>query len=288
MLVRFVAVSGVDGQEQPWEFGTCLFGLLCGDMGQETLSVVLKSQLAEPESLVTLRVDKNPSCDGGNGSKMKDVEDNQDVWILGHSKTCPVAIHPTIPPRPEWRSRLRLAVAVVIRRPDGHVLLTERAAKLRSFAGAWVVPGGHVDKGETLKEAGCREVWEEVGLEIAPHQLRELCLWESCYPAFLEWGEPVRQHLVLYYLVDLPHAPVTTGSGALNVSVEEVSRYGWYPPPRAVAQTWDVYRSEPSEDQPHTVGPTSISLESVQDWIASGTRFAMLNAAKRSTFTSLM
>ncbi|MDO9358639.1 MAG: CoA pyrophosphatase [Polaromonas sp.] len=45
------------------------------------------------------------------------------------------------------------------------VLLTRRAAGLRSHPGQWALPGGGVDAGETAEMAALRELHEEVGLQ---------------------------------------------------------------------------------------------------------------------------
>jgi mutator protein MutT len=46
------------------------------------------------------------------------------------------------------------------------LLLTRRAAKLRSHAGQWAMPGGRIDSGETPEQAALRELAEEVGLVL--------------------------------------------------------------------------------------------------------------------------
>ncbi|MFB6081329.1 MAG: NUDIX hydrolase [Halanaeroarchaeum sp.] len=48
---------------------------------------------------------------------------------------------------------------------DGRVVLLERTHP--PFEGAWVLPGGMVERGETAAEACVREVREEVGMAVA-------------------------------------------------------------------------------------------------------------------------
>lgn len=46
------------------------------------------------------------------------------------------------------------------------LLLTRRAASLRSHAGQWALPGGRIDDGETPEQAALRELREEVDLAL--------------------------------------------------------------------------------------------------------------------------
>ena len=55
------------------------------------------------------------------------------------------------------------AVALIDR--DGRVLLAQRPAG-KSMAGLWEFPGGKVEKGETVREALCRELYEELGIKV--------------------------------------------------------------------------------------------------------------------------
>jgi 8-oxo-dGTP diphosphatase len=48
---------------------------------------------------------------------------------------------------------------------DGKVLLVERSKQ--PWQGLWSLPGGHVEWGETLREAAVREVLEETGVTVA-------------------------------------------------------------------------------------------------------------------------
>ncbi len=85
----------------------------------------------------------------------------------------------------ETAGRRRAAVAVAVTQ-EGHgadvpglprhttwseasaLLLTQRAAGLRSHAGQWAMPGGRIDEGETPEQAALRELAEEVGLVLDP------------------------------------------------------------------------------------------------------------------------
>jgi 8-oxo-dGTP diphosphatase len=55
----------------------------------------------------------------------------------------------------------RLSAAVYAER-DGEILLLKRAGG--ELSGAWYLPGGAVDEGETPEEAARRELFEEAGL----------------------------------------------------------------------------------------------------------------------------
>ena len=65
----------------------------------------------------------------------------------------------------------RAAVAIALVEAAGVVsgtalLLTLRAAGLRSHRGQWALPGGRCDEGETPAMAALRELHEELGLEL--------------------------------------------------------------------------------------------------------------------------
>ena len=61
---------------------------------------------------------------------------------------------------------IRLASCMVIQDDADNVLLTKRAQGMSVFPGAWVLPGGHIEVGESLEECAVREIKEETGINI--------------------------------------------------------------------------------------------------------------------------
>jgi len=54
----------------------------------------------------------------------------------------------------------------------GDKLLLGLRGKACYGAGTWALPGGHLEFGERLDEAACREIKEELGAHVSPEQLR--------------------------------------------------------------------------------------------------------------------
>ena len=79
----------------------------------------------------------------------------------------------TIDPQTVAAARPAAVLAPIIPRPEGlTMLLTLRAAHLRSHSGQVAFPGGKIDAGETPGETALREAHEEIGL--APSQVEPL------------------------------------------------------------------------------------------------------------------
>jgi 8-oxo-dGTP pyrophosphatase MutT (NUDIX family) len=89
-----------------------------------------------------------------------------------------------------------VAVCIVLEPGRPSLLITRRAANLRSHAGQWALPGGGRDPGESIEDAALRELREETGVELAPDAVLGLLddyVTRSGYvisPVVL-WGGPV-------------------------------------------------------------------------------------------------
>ncbi|ASR00797.1 RNase adapter RapZ [Streptomyces sp. 11-1-2] len=85
----------------------------------------------------------------------------------------PAGVHNRTEPEPE---SIRYTADVIAMTPDGDVLLIERGWP--PHEGAWALPGGHVDRGETAIEAAVRELAEETGVQVLASDLREIGVFD--------------------------------------------------------------------------------------------------------------
>eukprot|EP00978_Attheya_sp_CCMP212_P001846 scaffold3812_cov55-Attheya_sp.AAC.2 len=105
--------------------------------------------------------------------------------------------------------------AVVIHSKNNNkVLLTRRSRHLRTFPGAWVLPGGGLNEDESLAECVAREVYEETSLKISLDSVLPVAAWESCYPTMaeecIEKNGIQAHYLVLYCTCRLLHCDKET------------------------------------------------------------------------------
>lgn len=120
------------------------------------------------------------------------------------STTCPavsLAQHNWYDNHKPRKPHVQLGVVAAVSDPTGRILLTRRAAHMRSFPHAWVMPGGGLDDGETLEQCLVREVREETGVEVDPSSVVPFCLWESCYPTCGEDCITAGTGITAHYLV---------------------------------------------------------------------------------------
>jgi 8-oxo-dGTP pyrophosphatase MutT (NUDIX family) len=124
----------------------------------------------------------------------------------------------------------RPAATVIVLRGDGaglEVLLVKRNPEARFMGGAWVFPGGAVDRGEghgedALRAAAMRELSEEAGISLASP--------EALIP-FSRWITPPEVKIrfdTWFYLAALPHGAEPRIDGA------EVVDARWYRPAAAL------------------------------------------------------
>lgn len=122
--------------------------------------------------------------------------------------TAPILIADPSQPRSCGDERAIVDVAVgILVQPNGYFLLTSRPQG-KVYCGYWEFPGGKLEVGETVEQALGRELFEELGIDIAG-----ATLWKT-------------------ELVDYPHAlvrlhfcKVDSWSGELQM--REAQSYAW-------------------------------------------------------------
>jgi 8-oxo-dGTP diphosphatase len=124
--------------------------------------------------------------------------------------------------------------AVVI---DGNrVLLVKRGKE--PLRGRWLIPGGTVELGESLKEAIVREVREETGLTVRPGEI------VLVFDRIDRDGEDIRYHYVIVdYACELVGGDLEPGSDAEDARLVPLSDLPQYDvPPQALELILRVVR----------------------------------------------
>jgi 8-oxo-dGTP diphosphatase len=84
----------------------------------------------------------------------------------------------------EGRSRPIVIVAACVLLDGEGALLIAKRPEGRPLAGLWEFPGGKVEAGEEPEDALVRELYEELGIEIAKKDLVPLTFASHAYPDF--------------------------------------------------------------------------------------------------------
>lgn len=93
------------------------------------------------------------------------------------------------------RFRVVPAAYVALRDPAGQVLLQLRQ-NTGFMDGHWAVAAaGHVERGESVLAAACREVAEELGVTVQPDHLRPLCVMHRTGGT----GEPIDERVDFFF-----------------------------------------------------------------------------------------
>jgi len=127
--------------------------------------------------------------------------------------------------------RIRVAVCLV---DDGRMLLVQHEKAGRRY---WLLPGGGLERGETIASCAAREVEEETGYRVEPGRLVLVC----------EAIEPEGRHIVnLTYAGRLVSGSLAVGAGdsALRDAAwhdrASVAGLTMYPPvTRELLECWD-------------------------------------------------
>ncbi|MEU5112035.1 NUDIX hydrolase [Streptomyces longwoodensis] len=91
---------------------------------------------------------------------------------------------------------IRYTADVVAMTPNGSVLLIERGGP--PHQGAWALPGGHVDEGETSRDAAARELLEETGVSVAARDLVQVGVFDQ------PGRDPRGRYVTVAYLARVP------------------------------------------------------------------------------------
>jgi len=177
----------------------------------------------QPESEkinVGIDFDESSQC---NSITLYPTDDASGVLFAHAPETCPMReLRKNQSPLKETNQSVNMAVSVLLENEKNEVLITKRAAHMRTFPSVWVIPGGHIERNETHKIALAREVKEETGITVDPNSLQLFMLYESVFPVKIELGMPKRKHIVLYLKGKIQSSEVQ-----LSLDPQEVEAAAW-------------------------------------------------------------
>ncbi len=93
----------------------------------------------------------------------------------------------------------------------------------------WMVPGGHIDLGETVFDCVAREVKEEVGIDVVPEGV--LVIGEDIFPRDFHR----KAHFMYFEIVCR-----TEGAKEIRLDGRETTGYEWFEPEDALASVDEV------------------------------------------------
>lgn len=116
---------------------------------------------------------------------------------------------------------------------DGKVLL----CKSPKFHGELIVPGGHVEVGETFEQALKREVREETGLEV--EAVKMIAFYEAIFPKDFH----KKKHFIFFDF------ECTVKGGKLKLDGRELTEAVWLAPEEALQRSDVEYYSKKTVEE---------------------------------------
>ncbi len=114
---------------------------------------------------------------------------------------------------------VELVTGVIIENDKGEIFL----AQSPKWEGKWILPGGHIEPGESILQAGVREGEEETGFKLESRSV-------------FYWGELISSkdfHRPAHFVFFNTHCVVKGGKPKLDE--RELSSYQWIHPEEALA-----------------------------------------------------
>ena len=102
-------------------------------------------------------------------------------------------------------------ISVLVLNNQGQVLLQKRSANKKYFPNTWALCTGHVENGETPKEAALRELNEELGVSVSLEQIFSF-----------SFGKFDSQNIYFFYVIC--NLPVDE----FSIQEEELSEVQWF------------------------------------------------------------
>jgi mutator protein MutT len=112
--------------------------------------------------------------------------------------------------------RPEVAVGAIVTDAQGRVLLIQRGHP--PAKGRWTVPGGRVERGETLQQALLRELQAETGLTATPGPLAEV----------FEYIDDRYHYVILDYRLTEPQGELRPGEDAVDARFVDLADLGSY------------------------------------------------------------
>jgi nucleoside triphosphatase len=105
-----------------------------------------------------------------------------------------------------------IAVGVLISNARGEVFLARSFTK---WHGCWIIPGGHLEYGESLQDCVRRETREELGIEIADIEFIQV---QEATPPLDEYYKPEKHFIFVNFAARMAedHAPIRLQNSELQ------------------------------------------------------------------------